>query len=193
MLGGLKGRVGELVEPLASALARRGVAPNLLTLVGLGAGLASVAFFAGGEPLWGGLLLLVCGLFDLLDGAVARSGGKETRFGGVLDSVVDRYVDFLVLQAIVWGGLAGAFGIPGLAWGGAAMLGSFMVSYVRARGEAAGAGKMEVGLAERGERLLLLGLGSVLGLTNYAVVLVAVLSHLTVVQRMVVARRRLGG
>lgn len=180
------------MEPLASDLARRGVTPNSLTLLGLGVGLVSAALFARGESLWGGLLLLVCGLFDLLDGAVARSGGKETRFGGVLDSVVDRYVDFLVLLAIVWGGLAEAFGVSGLVWGGAAMLGSLMVSYVRARGEAAGTGKMEVGLAERGERLLLLGFGSVLGFTNYAVVLVAVLSHLTVVQRMVVARERLG-
>lgn len=191
MLSGMKGRVGELVRPLASALARRGVTPNLLTLVGLGVGLISAALFARGEPFWGGLFLLGCGFFDLLDGAVARSGGKETRFGGVLDSVVDRYVDFLVLLAIVWGGLAEAFGVSGLVWGGAAMLGSFMVSYVRARGEAAGTGKMEVGLAERGERLLLLGFGSVLGFTGYAVVLVAFLSHLTVLQRMVVARRRL--
>jgi archaetidylinositol phosphate synthase len=191
MLSRLKRRVEEGVAPLALALARRGVTPNLLTLVGLGVGLLSASLFALGEPLWGGLLLLVCGFFDLLDGAVARRGGGETAFGGVLDSVVDRYVDFLVLLAIVWGGLAEAFGISGLVWGGAAMLGSFMVSYVRARGEAAGTGRMEVGVAERGERLLLLGLGSLLGFTNYAVVLVAILSHLTVLQRMAVARGRL--
>ncbi|MEM2600905.1 MAG: archaetidylinositol phosphate synthase [Candidatus Hadarchaeales archaeon] len=193
MLSRIKKEVGRWMEPLASSLARGGITPNLLTLLGLGMGLVSALFFALGKPLEGGLLLLLCGFFDLLDGAVARSGGKETKFGGVLDSVVDRYVDFLILLAIIWGGLAEAFGISGLVWGGAAILGSFMVSYVRARGEAAGTGKMEVGLAERGERILLLGLGSILGFTNYAVVLVAVLSHFTVVQRMVVAKRRLGG
>ena len=191
MLSRFRRRVEGVVEPLALAVAGRGVSPNLLTLAGLGVGLLSACLFGLARPLPAGIFLLLCGFLDLLDGAVARKGGRETAFGGVLDSVVDRYVDFLVLLGMVWGGLAEAFGVSGLVWGGAAMLGSLMVSYVRARGEAAGAGRMEEGLAERGERLLLLGIGSILGLTGYAVALVAILSHLTVLQRMVLARRRL--
>jgi archaetidylinositol phosphate synthase len=76
-------------------------------------------------------------------------------------------------------------------WGLLAILGSFMVSYTRARAEAAGTGKLAVGLAERGERVLILSVFSILGLVHYGVILVAVLANLTAIQRVVVARSRL--
>ena len=179
------------MEPTAWAFARAGFTPKLLTLMGLILGMAAALFFAGAEQFQAGLVLLACGFFDLIDGAVARVTGGETSFGGVLDSVADRYVDFALFAGIIYGGLAEAGGLPGFVWGMLALVGSFMVSYTRARSESAGAGRLDVGLAERGERLLILIVGALLGLTKYAVALIAILTHFTVVQRLVVAKARL--
>lgn len=191
MLSKVRERADSLVSPMAKALAKAGVTPNSLTILGLAVGTAAAVFFAKGEQLLAGLVLLLCGGFDIIDGAVARAAGKVTAFGGVLDSVVDRYVDFLILIAIAYTGLAEAGLVSGWTWVFIAIAGSFMVSYVRARGEAAGTGKLDVGIAERAERILILAIGAITGYTRYAVVIIAVLTHLTVVHRLVVAKRRL--
>ena len=81
--------------------------------------------------------------------------------------------------------------LPGWFWVVLAISGSLLVSYIRARSEAAGSGKLDVGIAERGERMLILALGGIVGYVGHAVVLVAVLAHFTVVHRLVVARSRL--
>ena len=185
MLSELKPYLEGFFQKPARFLADAGFTPNHLTICGLA--IAVVCFFvyrSGGELL-GGVLLLVCGFFDIMDGAVARLTRRETAFGGFLDSVVDRYSDFLVLTGVLLGGLAS------LSWTLLAILGSFMVSYTRARAEAAGTGKLTVGIAERAERLLILSIFSILGLTNYGIILIAVLSNLTAVQRILVVRSRL--
>lgn len=197
MLSRVRERADSLIRPMAEALARTGVTPNSLTFLGLAVGLAAAFLFALGEQLLAGVVLLICGGFDVLDGAVARVTRRETAFGGVLDSVVDRYVDFLVLVAIAYGGLAGANFVVNrevaflFVWVFLAIVGSFMVSYTRARAEAAGSGKLDVGVAERAERILILAVGAIIGFTLYAVVVIAVLTHLTVLQRLFVARLRL--
>ncbi|MDI6820144.1 MAG: CDP-alcohol phosphatidyltransferase family protein [Candidatus Hodarchaeaceae archaeon] len=185
MLSEIRGKITPLLEPLARAFARAGFTPNSLTLLGLTAGSAAALLFAEGEPRLAGLTLLVCGLFDVVDGAVARLTGGETAFGGLLDSVVDRYVDFAIFAGVIYGGLAS------WTWSIAALTGGFIVSYTRARAEAAGSGKLDVGIAERGERLLILALGGLFKLTDYAVALVATLAHVTAVHRLIIARRRL--
>jgi archaetidylinositol phosphate synthase len=81
--------------------------------------------------------------------------------------------------------------LPGWMWAILAITGCLLVSYVRARSEAAGSGKLDVGVAERGERLLILAVGGIIGLVGYAVVVIAILTHLTVIQRLIVARSRL--
>lgn len=191
MLSKVRERADSLVSPMAKALAKAGVTPNSLTILGLAVGTAAAVFFAKGEQLLAGLVLLLCGGFDIIDGAVARAAGKVTAFGGVLDSVVDRYVDFLILIAIAYAGLAEAGIISGWSWVFIAIAGSFMVSYVRARSEAAGTGKLDVGIAERAERILILAVGAITGYTRYAVVVIAVITHLTVLHRLIVARHRL--
>lgn len=191
MLSKARDRTESLVRPIAEALARAGVTPNSLTFLGLAVGLVAAVFFAKGEQLIAGVVLLLCGGFDIIDGAVARAAKKVTAFGGVLDSVVDRYVDFLILIAIAYAGLAEAGLISGWSWVFIAIAGSFMVSYIRSRAEAAGSGKLDVGIAERAERILILAVGAITGYTRYAVVVIAVLTHLTVLQRLIVARRRL--
>jgi len=161
------------MEPTAKAFARTGLTPNLFTLIGLAIGVVAAFLFAYGLQLWAGIVLLVCGFFDLIDGAVARVIGKATAFGGVLDSVVDRYVDFLIFTGIIYaftnGKIAEVGFLPGWVWGILAIFGSLMVSYTRAKAEAAGSGKLDVGIAERGERILILAIGALMGYTQYAV------------------------
>jgi archaetidylinositol phosphate synthase len=109
----------------------------------------------------------------------------------VLDSFLDRYVDSIIFIGIIYAGLAEFAGLSSWFWGALALVGSLMVSYMRARAEAAGSGKLAVGIAERGERLLILAIGGLLNYTNYAVVLIVFLTHFTVLHRLLVAWKRL--
>lgn len=197
MLSRFRDRAGDLLKPLAEAIARTGVSPNTLTFIGLPVGLFAAFLFSRGDQFWAGIILLLAGFFDIIDGAVARVMRRETAFGGVLDSVVDRYVDFFIFAGIIYAFTSGGISEPsftrgwGWAWGVLAIVGSLMVSYVRARAEAAGSGKLDVGIAERAERLLILAVGALVGYTQYSVVIIVILTHLTVLQRLFVARRRL--
>jgi archaetidylinositol phosphate synthase len=175
--------VSSAVGPLTSL----GVTPNLLTLLGIAASLAAAWCYVN----WwanrlllpaAGALVLLSGLFDALDGVLARATGRASEVGGFLDSVSDRYSDAIVLSSIVFSGLCRP------SWGIAAVVGSLMVSYARARAEAAGVGMAGVGLAERGERMLFLALMTFAtyfryGLLSYGIVLLTVVTHLTVLQR----------
>lgn len=191
MLSRVKGRAKKLIAPFAEAFVRVGVRPNILTLIGFLFSVLSAVFFTVRMGLVGGGTLLIAGLFDMMDGAVARAGGMETKFGGVLDSTMDRCSDFLVLAAIAYGWRNETLLLPVWLWGAVALLGSFLVSYIRARAEAAGAAGMDVGIAERAERLLILSIGGLLGLLAVAVVVVAFLSLITAGMRLEAARRKL--
>lgn len=197
MLSGIRGKVNDLIRPLAEGVAKTGLSPNELTVIGLAIGVFAALIFAKGDQVLAGFTLLVAGFFDIIDGAVARVLEKETAFGGLLDSTVDRYVDFLIFAGIIYAFINGSIAQPtfmagwGWAWGLSAIVGSFTVSYIRARAEAAGSGKLDVGIAERAERLLILAIGAIFNLTAYAVVAIVILTHITVVQRIVVAWRRL--
>jgi archaetidylinositol phosphate synthase len=191
MLSGLRDKLGPIIDPIADIFARAGFSPNVLTLAGLLVGLAAAYLFASGQEQLAGLAVLACGFFDLIDGAVARKTGSQTAFGGVLDSFVDRYVDLMFFIGIVIGGLAEAGGLPGWLWGVLALSGSFMVSYTRARAEAAGSEKLDIGFAERGERLLIIAIFSLLGCVRYALVVLVFLTHLTAFHRLIAARSRL--
>jgi len=191
MLSEIREKAAPLMEPVARAFARAGFSPNSLTLIGLLVGSLAALIFAKGEPRLAGLTLLVCGVFDVIDGAVARLTGRETAFGGVLDAVIDRYVDFSIFIGIAYGGLAELWRLPSWAWCTLALTGGFMVSYTRARAEAAGSGKLDIGIAERGERLLILAFGGLLAYTHVAVALVAILAHATAIQRLIVSKHRL--
>ena len=190
MLSRFRGALRPLVEDVARVFIRTGISPNALTWLGLLVGVFTAISFAAKLPQVAGACLLVYGLFDIVDGAVARLTFRESAFGGLLDSVADRYGEFLIYLGIIYGDLA-ALGLPSWAWGTLALGGSFMVSYTRARAELAGSGKLAVGLAERPERILILAIGSLLAFTNYAVALIAILSHLTAIHRLLVAKKRL--
>jgi len=134
------------------------------------------------------LLMLASGLLDALDGALARLYGEATDFGGFFDSLLDRYADAVIICGIILGGLTE------VSWGLAALMGSLLVSYARARAEAAGVKMETVGLAERAERIVLLALASFLSYVwldalKWSVLVLAILTNLTVVQRAIYFRK----
>ncbi|MDD3246916.1 MAG: CDP-alcohol phosphatidyltransferase family protein [Methanosarcina sp.] len=180
-----------MVIPFARSIP---LSPNTLTLMGFAVSVAAGAAFALGKSFEGGLLILFSGVFDALDGGVARAKGRITPFGGVLDSVCDRYSDGLMFLGIMAGAINGrlsftpVLGIDGWLWAGFALIGSFLVSYTRARAESAGCRKLSIGIAERTERMLILALGALSGFLGWALVLIAIFSHITIIQRVLRAK-----
>jgi len=209
---GMKGRVKRVahlaLEPLTALLARLGVGPDAVTFMGLLVSLtAALAFFEGYFPL-GALLVAISGLCDLIDGELARRSGIRSRFGAFLDSTLDRLSDGMVLA-----GIAGFYlvhltelvlepsqamveiarGLEPRTWAVVsltavlAMLGSFMVSYTRARAEGLGL-ECRVGWFERPERMVLIIVAGAFGVgrvMSFALILMAVLSFSTAIQRVV--------
>lgn len=175
-------RIRNYTLRLGEFLARLGLTPNTVTAIGLVLNLLVAAIVARGDLQLSGVMLLIASGFDMLDGAVARATGTVTKFGGFLDSTLDRYS-----ESIVYGGVliyllntddfyAGAL----LAF--AATTGSLLISYARARAEAAGF-KASVGLLARPERVLVLAIGLLTGQVIAALWILAIGTHLTVVTR----------
>jgi CDP-diacylglycerol--glycerol-3-phosphate 3-phosphatidyltransferase len=184
-------------------LARWHVRPNVLTLCGLATSLVAAGFASAGAFVGAGVLLLVAGAFDALDGAIARRTNQSSPFGAFLDSVMDRYADLTVLLGLMlhfaaaWGDALGeAAGLPWanppLVFAAGAVLGSALTPYARARAESLVA-ECKVGIAERPERLVILVVGLLFGRVVPALALLAVLSNVTVLQRLFWVRRQLQG
>jgi CDP-diacylglycerol--glycerol-3-phosphate 3-phosphatidyltransferase len=178
----LRQRFKPLLEGIARGLARLGVTPNAVTLAGLAGNVLAAFWLAQGRITWAGWLLLLIWPLDALDGALARLHGSPSSFGGVLDSVTDRYAELLV-----WGGLlvyylSQADPIPiiliYLAAGG-----SLMVSYTKARGEAQGF-RVDGGLLTRVERFLVLVPCLILNRPLIAIWAIALLANFTALQRL---------
>ncbi len=161
----LRQRVRGLATPIAVGFGRLGLTPNHLTLIGFG--IAIIAAVAAGMQAWlpAGLLLIVGGIFDLFDGALARATGKASKLGAFMDSVFDRAGEGVVYVGIAAGCAAAGFD-AGAILAAAAMAAAFMVSYVRAKSESLGftpgSGMAAVGLAPREVRIVLLTLGLIL-------------------------------
>jgi soluble lytic murein transglycosylase len=187
MLGRHRETIRQWSDPVGRALFRLRLRPNHLTVIGLVVSFFAAAGFIAGHVRWAGCLLLLAGLCDLLDGALARVSGQVTAFGAFLDSVIDRYSDLIVLLGIVV-----LFARTPNARGGlvamAGLIGSVMVSYTKARAESIGVA-CNVGLMERPERMICLVAGAILGLLEPALWVLAVLSNITALQRIVFTRR----
>jgi len=185
------------VGPVARALIRGGVHPNTITTIGTLFVIGSGVAFGFGEIRLGGALLLFSGIFDILDGQVARQGGMTTTFGAFYDSTLDRVGEGAVFSGLVVyflsGPLPGELKIRAVGAGLLALVSSLIVSYARARAEALGV-ECKVGIAARAERILLLGLPSLIFgagpgrpavLLFWIVTVLAIVSAITVVQRVV--------
>lgn len=158
----LRARVRGIATPIAIGLGRLGLTPNALTLIGF-AGTCLAAIAAAGQA-WvlGGLLLLLFGIFDLFDGALARATDRTSALGAFLDSTFDRWGEGIAYVGIAIGCVEAGFG-TGAVLAGAALTSAFMVSYTRAKAEslgyASGSGLASIGLAPREVRLAILGIG----------------------------------
>ena len=174
---------GFILTRLVSLLTLSGIHPNILTLIGLLFNGVAAWILAGGEFLYAGFVILGAAVFDLIDGAVARNANKVTRFGGFLDSVMDRYSDMILLTGLlVYYARTDRFSFVVLT--AVAMMGSVLVSYSRARSENV-IPACKVGFLERPERIVLLIIGSLFNRMAAVLWVIAVLSNLTVIHRIV--------
>ena len=201
MLTKLKQEVQQMLTMEAKAAHSIGLTPNRIS--GLGIILALSAGLAYAE--WKNwpfslhtaiILLLLSGFCDALDGVVARLYQQTTAFGGFLDSLLDRYADAAVYVGIIMSGLLS--GPCDLLWGLAALTGSLLVSYSRARAEVTNVKMESVGIAERAERIIILVIASIVAIywqpttvMGVAIILLAILSNLTVLQRSLYAYEKL--
>ncbi|HEX4628079.1 MAG TPA: CDP-alcohol phosphatidyltransferase family protein [Gemmatimonadales bacterium] len=193
----------QLLDPLAAPLIRLRIRPNVITTVGTALVVASATAFATGWIRAGGFLLLFSGLFDMVDGRVARLGNMTTTFGAFYDSTLDRVGEAALFSGIaiyfVRGGVPAQHLTVAVAASLLALAASLLVSYTRARAEGLGL-TAKVGLAQRAERVLLLGAPTTfLGaghrgmLLFWIVVVLAVATAVTVVQRIVYVARIASG
>jgi CDP-diacylglycerol--glycerol-3-phosphate 3-phosphatidyltransferase len=183
MLDRIKPAAVTALRPFTRALIKSRIHPNTLTFAGFALSCGAAWAYADGALVRAGILLLLAGVFDLLDGAVARESGRVSRYGAFLDSSVDRYAEIVVFLGILL-----RFG--GDSWTQIAVLlavaGSLMVSYTKARAEGLGQ-EVHGGLLQRPERIVLLALGSFSGESGLRAVLwiLAALTNVTSVQRMI--------
>jgi CDP-diacylglycerol--glycerol-3-phosphate 3-phosphatidyltransferase len=176
-----------------------GISPNMISALSLGFSFVSAVCYAFGLIFMGGITVLVSGFLDTMDGTIARLTGKTSDFGALLDSTLDRYAEFFVFFGI----LIYYRNNYMFYWIIAALAGSIMVSYVKARAESLGTVRV-VGLMQRPERLLLLSLGSLLNsplgrvfpgchdcILSGTLIIIAVLANITVIHRLLSGKKDL--
>ena len=186
-----------LIEPVADALVRRRVSPNVITTIGTCCTLAAAAIYAAGHISIAGWVLGLTAIFDVLDGTVARRTGCETTFGAFYDSTLDRIADGAVLGGLTvfWASDGPQHSVTMVAICLVAIVGTFLTSYTRARAEGLGI-DAKVGLIQRPERVVLLSVPQAffgLALNGWVlmgiVALLAVTAWITAIQRILFVRR----
>lgn len=150
-----------IINAMVRALASAGVHPNILTGIGVSINVACGVLFGLGEFFWAGIVLIVANLFDMLDGNVARQTGNVTKFGGFLDSTLDRLSDMVAFLGIImfYAGNSPQHSLLNVFLAGVGMIASVLVSYTTARSEGLGV-KANVGFLQRPERIVLLIIGA---------------------------------
>lgn len=182
-------------DPLARLLVRTPATPNQVSLAAFGIAVGSLVSFVFGLNIVGGLLAQLSSVVDGADGSLARLKGMSSDFGGFLDAVLDRYADILIVLGLtLWS--AGNEAYPGI-WlaGFLAATGSICVSYTRARVDGDHRRRFDTGLqslASRDIRLFLIMIGAVIGQAYFCLIAIAALTNLTVLYRILIARRFLG-
>jgi phosphatidylglycerophosphate synthase len=174
---------GWAIDHIVRWLALWRINPNFLTFLGLLINIGAAFLFAKGQFRWAAAVVIGAGLFDMVDGRVARATDRVTRFGGFFDSVLDRYSDLALFMGLLvyYASINRFFYIVLTA---IVMTGSVMVSYARARAECT-IPKCKVGFLERPERVVLIIIGALFGRMAAVLWVIAVLSNLTVIHRMI--------
>jgi len=177
-----------VVEPIAGFLNRIGLKPNVVTYLGLIGNTIGAILLATGHITWGGIVVLLMGPMDALDGTMARLRGESSKFGAFVDSVTDRYSELVILAGLMAYYLQESnWLVCGLVYVSA--VGSVMVSYIKARAEALGF-DARVGILTRAERYLVLAPSLVFNIPIIGLWILAVLSNFTAVQRFIYVRKQ---
>ena len=188
MLNNLRDSLQPHLEKIGKGFASTGISPNGWSCIGLVFAFAS-AFIYGWNVefslIIGGIVLLVAGFFDIVDGQVARVSQKITKSGGFLDSVFDKIAEVAVFLGI----LVGGFAEPYLVF--LAITFSLLVSYTRSRAESLGVKLQGIGIGERAERLLVIAIIGIIGFMEYAIIIVIIIAGITFIQRIVVTTKAL--
>ncbi len=184
---GLEARVRRMSMRLMRPVARSRISPNMLTVVGLLLNVLTAAVIGGGYLFASGVLLLVAGIFDMADGALARVKDATSQFGDFLDATLDRLAEASVGLGLLWHAMARQDDLQiGLIY--AVVLGSVMISYARARAEVLDL-DCEVGIMPRPERIIILAFGLILAQATREVALTVILGVLCVSTYYTVAQR----
>ena len=170
-----------ITRPIVSVLAKTGITPNILTVTGFIITLIAAALIGMGHLISGGIIILVAGAFDMLDGALARSKQQETRLGAFLDSVIDRFSETALLLGVLVISLQRNL-VSEIILVFVVLAGSMMISYVRARAEGLG-WKGKAGWFTRPERVIVLAIGVITNQIFIALIVMAVFIIITVIQR----------
>lgn len=179
-------------DTAAAFLLKIGLTANAVTIIGCLGHIGAFWLAYKGHFTWAGILLIIFAVFDFFDGTMARmaTNGKGTKFGAVLDSTTDRYAEFLIFGGILMY-YAQADDMVMTAVCIAAMMGSFLVPYTRAKGEIFGL-DMRLGIMSRLERYIVLVLCLLIGFPNIAMIIIAVLANITAIQRLLHMKKELG-
>jgi CDP-diacylglycerol--glycerol-3-phosphate 3-phosphatidyltransferase len=172
-----------ITDPIVGILSKIGITPNALTLINLALNIGAAYVIATGHFIIGGVLVLVSGLFDLLDGALARFTKQTTKFGAILDSTVDRISEAAILCGLLIWYVPQEGASLKIVLIFVVLIGSFLVSYIRARAEGLG-WQCQVGLFTRAERVIVLAIGLLINQIFIALCVLAVFVFITVVQRL---------
>lgn len=194
-------RVRRLFRPLVMAIAKSfqkwNITPNEVTGVGFAFALIGCIFFIFWIDYWGSLLfgvfIFMAGIFDGVDGTLARLTQRTSVKGGYLDSVLDRYADIGIALSFLghYPDQYTVIGLPFFCWVIIAIIGITMVSYTRAKMEAMGVEDSDIGLMGRSERLFVLFISAILNYASIGLLIVLILSHLTALYRILYANRQL--
>jgi archaetidylinositol phosphate synthase len=188
VLNNLRDTLKPALEKMGKGFAATGLSPNFWTAVGLGFALLSAIVYGLGIEfglIIGGVLLLVSGFFDVVDGQVAKVTGKTSKKGSYIDSMFDKIAETVIFLGILVGGYAE----PYLVF--LAITLSLLVSYARAKSDIINVKLQGIGIGERAERLLVIAMIGIIGFMDYAVIIVVIIAGITLIQRMIVTTKNI--
>ncbi len=196
MLNRLREKIEPIMNLIGTNLANTGIAPNTWTIIGFLAALLSGIIYALNDyiqysTLYGGIILIIAGFLDMIDGSVARASKQVSKKGMFLDSTLDRVAEVIIYGGILYSGINSMLVL-------AAITTSLLVSYSRARAESLGIELKGIGIGERAERLLILAIASIIAaITNnimvidYGLIIIAIIASITFLHRVIIAINKL--
>ena len=188
VLNNLRDTLKPALETMGKGFAATGLSPNFWTSVALVFALLSAVVYGLGLEfglIIGGVLLLVSGFFDMVDGQVARVTGKTSKKGSYLDSMFDKIAEVAIFLGILIGGYAEPYLVL------LAITLSLLVSYARAKSDIINVKLQGIGIGERAERLLVIAIIGIIGFMDYAVIIVIIIAGITLIQRMIVTTKNI--